>query len=490
MTSKVKLLYLALTALLLVLFSISVFGETTPVADGAGYDGEFYRKVFENFSTDFWGEGYDSFRIQRIFPFCLMHLVYKVAGIPFSHTSMINGMYVLHFVNLALQLLLFFKFVLNRKWKASTVAILFSLFFFNYYTIKNCGYEPFQTDAFALTIALAAYYALDRGKTALSYAISLLGLVTWPTVTLVNLLLILFRQKPDEAPSKFSKLLFRIAPFAYGAGVALLFAAFLLFNKTRALCELIMAKPSFPHTALAFVAIIAFLFYFFKKATPIPYSPKSFLKGFDWKTLALVAIPFIAIKLILGVSANSEFYYDGKLFLLQIIFRPIRTILVTPAGHLAYWGLLPVLALLTATSFTQNFAKRSAGHGLALLALLLFSLDSEARHIITFIPLMLLPLGESLDGLQIKPYAAALIVTLQLAASHFYIPINVEGFAEAMEQRAFLDYPAQRFFMSFGPWMSIENVAITLVFGVIVYFALKKLLFSHKKTDDTKVTGF
>lgn len=481
MTSKVKLIYLALTALLLVLFSISVFGETTPVADGAGYDGEFYRKVFENFSTDFLGEGYDSFRIQRIFPFCLMHLVYKVAGIPFCYTSMINGMYVLHFVNLALQLLLFFKLVLNRKWKVSTVAILFSLFFFNYYTIKNCGYEPFQTDAFALTIALGAYYALDRGKTALSYGISLLGLVTWPTVTLVNLLLILFRQKPDEAPSKFSKLLFRFAPFAYGAGVALLFTAFLLFHKTRALGELIMAQPSFPHTALAFVAMIAFLLYFFKKAASIPYSPKSFMTGFDWKAFAFVAIPFIAIKLILNICANSEFYYDGKLFLLQIIFRPIRTILVTPAGHLAYWGLLPILATLTARTFTQNFAKRSAGHGLALLALLFFSLDSEARHIITFIPLMLLPLGESLEDLQIKPYVATLIVMLQLAASHFYVPINVEGFAEAMEQGAFLEYPAQRFFMSFGPWMSVKNVAITLVFGVITYLALKKLLFSHKK---------
>lgn len=481
MTSRVKLLYAALTVLLLALFSISVFGETHTVADGAGYDGEFYRNVFNNFSTDFFAAGYDSFRIQRIFPFCLMHLVYKVAGIPLNNTSMINGMYILHFVNLALQLLLFFKLVLNRGWKSSTVAILFSLFFFNYYTIKNCGYEPFQTDAFALTIALGAYYALDCGKVGLSYGISLLGLITWPTVTLINTILILFRQAPDEAPSKFSRQLFRFAPIAYGAGTAILFAAFIVFHKTRALEELIMAKPGFPQTAEALLAMMAFLLFFFLKATPIPYSPKSFLKGFNWKTLVLVAIPFIAIKLTLGACANGEFYYDGKLFLLQILLRPIRTILVTPAGHLAYWGLLPVLALLTARAFTQNFAKRSAGHGLALLALLFFSLDSEARHIITFIPLMLLPLGESLEEFHIKPNAAAIIIALQLAASHFYIPINVEGFAEAMEQRAFLEFPAQRFFMSFGPWMAPESVVVTLVLGLFTYLAIKRLCFPHKK---------
>lgn len=484
MTSRAKLLYFVLTALLLVLFSASVFGETTPVADGAGYDGEFYREVFENFSTAFFGEGYDSFRIQRIFPFCLMYLIYKAVGIPFSNASMINGMYILHFVNLALQLLLFFKLVLNRKWKASTVTILFSLFFFNYYTLKNCGYEPFQTDAFALTIALGAYYALDRGKKALSYVISLLGLVTWPTITTVNLILILFTQKPDEAPSRFGQNLFRFASLAYGAGVALLFATFFAFHKGHALEQIIMAKPSLPLTALAFLAMVAFLHYVFKKATPIPYSPKSFLKNFDWKIFILAILPLLFIKLALGSIANNDFYFDSKLFLFQILLRPLRTILVTPAGHFAYWGLLPVMVLITIRSFTRNFARRSAGHSLMLLALLFFALDSEARHIITFIPLMLLPLGESLEDFHITPRATALIVALQLVASHFYIPINVAGFAEAMAQRAFLDYPAQRFFMSFGPWMAAESVAASLVLGTIAYFALKRLLFSHKKTDD------
>ena len=91
-----------LVFLLFALFAFSFYAELIPVNDGAGFDGAFYREVFRNFSTDFFTSGYDSFRIQRIFPFCLLNVVYGLAGIPLDNAHMIAGMYVLHFVNLAL----------------------------------------------------------------------------------------------------------------------------------------------------------------------------------------------------------------------------------------------------------------------------------------------------------------------------------------------------------------------------------------------------
>ena len=80
--TAVRIVYGLLSAILLILFALSVFGETIPVNGGAGYDGEFYREVFRGFSTDFFSTGYDAFRIQRIFPFCLMNAVYSLTGIP------------------------------------------------------------------------------------------------------------------------------------------------------------------------------------------------------------------------------------------------------------------------------------------------------------------------------------------------------------------------------------------------------------------------
>ncbi|MBR6942918.1 MAG: hypothetical protein IKH55_07640 [Fibrobacter sp.] len=55
-----------LTLTLLFLFTLSCIVERTPLNDGAGYDGAFYYSVAQNFSTDFWTTGYDSFRIFRI----------------------------------------------------------------------------------------------------------------------------------------------------------------------------------------------------------------------------------------------------------------------------------------------------------------------------------------------------------------------------------------------------------------------------------------
>ena len=73
-------LYAALSLVALAIFAFSFFFETIPYHDGAGFDGTFYQEVFRSFSTDFFSAGYDSFRIQRIFPFCLLHYRQPASG--------------------------------------------------------------------------------------------------------------------------------------------------------------------------------------------------------------------------------------------------------------------------------------------------------------------------------------------------------------------------------------------------------------------------
>ena len=153
---------------------------------------------------------------------------------------MMWGMGVLHVLNLIVLVVIFFKLASLRSWKASTSAILFSVTFFNYFILKNCGYELFQTDDFAMTIAFASYYLLLRGKPGWSYAVSLLGLITWPTVTIVNLLLILFRQPVAPASeSHFGKILYKSAPIAYTVAAAGFVAASIAFHKQQVLSSLL-----------------------------------------------------------------------------------------------------------------------------------------------------------------------------------------------------------------------------------------------------------
>ncbi len=488
--------YALLTIALLAIVALSVFGETIPVNDGAGFDGEFYREVFRDFTGTFYTAGYDSFRIQRIFPFCLMNIVYTVMGIPHDNPHMIAGMYVLLFVNLAFQLFLFFKFAQFLKWKPVTTVILFALFFLNFATLKGYGYEPFQTDPYAITIALASYYLFVKGSKRGAFAVSLLGLITWPTITYVMALLLLFPHRlgsstatPPASKAFLPRLLdtpvpkvFQILPIAYGLVAGALVLLFYATHRQANLEGLLLTAPSPRNIAISLVlfTLISTLFAVCLKIPTLPYSARSYMKAFSPKAFAGVAISIIAVSLLLRMFTNDEFFFDSKLFLLQIIVRPLKYPLISLAGHVVYWGTLVPVILVLAKGFTRNFAEKSPGHALVLLAFLFFALDSEARHIATFVPLLLPALGKALDDANLTVKPAVYIVILQLVLAHTYITINVSGLAENLESAKFTTRAAQRYLMNYGPWMTHRNYMDWLAIAFCTFASINEVFKRNK----------
>ena len=474
-----KSVFSILVPLLFALFFLSLFGEKIPYNDGAGFDGTFYREVFRNFSNDFFSIGYDGFRIQRIFPFCAMNLVYGALNIPLDNSHMLWGMGVLHIFNLILQVVFFFKLAILRNWKKSTTAILFSIFFFNYYVLKNCGYELFQTDAFAITIALVSYYLLLRDKFAFSFAVSLLGLFTWPTITSINLLLILFRQNLQPIPeeNRLGKILYRITPAAYAVAATGIITLLIVLHKQDALVQFLQVDLSAGLLILSLVTAIGLLWVLCKKGSfPFFYSPAQFYFIFSLKTAVLLILPIIAIKIFIGFHTNEEVFFNGRVFLFQTLIRPLKYPAITIAGHVAYFGILLPLILLQFRRFSKDFVSISPGHALAFLGFLFLAIDSEARHIVTFLPIILIPLGSVLDSLDLAPRKAAILVILQLILSHFYIPINVEGLAQSLTDLNFTSDAAQRFFMSFGPWMTFKSYLLWILASFAVFTAIWAVL--------------
>ena len=491
--TAVRIVYGLLSAVLLTLFAISVFGETIPVNEGAGYDGEFYRKVFRGFSTDFFTTGYDAFRIQRIFPFCLMNVVYTLTGIPLDNAHMINGMYALLFMNLALQLLLFFKLARFQGWKPVTTVILFALFFFNFPVLKNCGYEPFQTDPFAITIALASYYTLLRGKPAVAFAVSLLGLVTWPTVTYAMALLVLFPRRDDSKlpplPGILGKpipKLFQFLPLAYGLAALALVVAFYALHKQANLEALLLtgASPKNIAIGLGIFVLVTWLLAACLKVESHPYSASSFLRALRPKPLIGVLVSILAVSAVLHLHTNDEFFFDGKIFFLQVLIRPLKYPLITFAGHAVCWGALFAVIVVFAKDFIRDFTERSPGHALVLLAILFFALDSESRHVATFVPLLLPALGATLDKLDLAPKAAVYTVLLQLLLSHFYIPINVDGLTASLESLRFSTPEAQRYGMNYGPWMTYSSYQSWLAAALTTGLGINEV-FKHARRLQT-----
>lgn len=463
------------------LFTLSFVGETIPLNDGAGYDGAFYYNVAQNFSTDFFSVGYDRFRIFRIFPFFLINLFLSLLGIESSHANLMTSMYVLHFLNLAIQLIFFFKLVQIYAWKKTTAALIFGCYFFNYFVLKNCGYEIFQTDAFANTIFLVSFYFLQRQKFLQAISISFLGILTWPTVTYTIWLLYFFKDPfPQDAPRlklHTGKTLSVALPLLSVGAVALLY----VLHKQPLLESMLFIPAS---ASLLFVGAVAWCFFLYVVLHGCDYhfhSPFTYIREFvrqsPWKKLAFVAIPFVVVSLYLRAHTNDEFYFSEVAFILQMFLRPLKYPLITPVAHICYFGILPLLVVFLFRNFSKEIFNCSPGYALAFLAFLFFAIDSEARHVIPLLPLILVPLGCVIDKMNLSVKAVASLLVLQLLLSHFYVPINVAGIEDAFENNDYYGV-AQLYYMNFGPWMSFEFYIIwafiVIIAALLVRFIIKR----------------
>jgi hypothetical protein len=473
-----------LVFVLLFLFTLSFAGEKTPLNNGIGYDGTFYYQVAQNFTTDFWTTGYDRFRIFRIFPFFLINLFFSFFDIKPTLANLMHSMYVLHFCNLAILILFFFKLTKLCAWKQTTSALIFGCFFFNHFILKNCGYEIFQTDAFANTIFLVSFYYLLRQKNMLAIAISFLGIFTWPTVSYIIWLLYFFN-KPFSQDAHYlkihtGKLLALTLPLLSVGAVAALY----LLHKQQLLESMLFIPASQPLLVVNAIAWSAFLYIVLRNCDGHIYTPSTYAREFIrqslWKKLAMILIPFIAIILYLHAHANDKFFFSEVAFILQAFLRPLKYPFITPVSHICNFGILPLLVIFLFRDFSKNIFNRSPGYALAFLVFMFFAIDSEARHIIPLLPLILVPLGDTLDKTNLSAKTVAALLALQIALSHFYIPLNIDGFAYSLVINDYYGI-SQRYFMNLGPWMSFRSLAIwtgiSIVTGFLVYQIVQKRKF-------------
>ena len=189
-----------------------------------------------------------------------------------------------------------------------------------------------------------------------------------------------------------------------------------------------------------------------------------------------------------GVSrllANAE---PGALTTTQALQCIALTSMADPfvfiENHFIYYGIGYLLVLL----LWQDTAKVIMQQGLGFLFVVamwgLFSIRPEARVSIMFYVFPLMGLLMYLNTKQIRPYVATVCAGCMLAISRFWYHINVPGIEKAFEwenYEHYVDFPAQRYFMSQGHWQSHALyavwIAITIIVGVVLYIGMRKKWF-------------
>ena len=479
-----------MVALLLVLFGASLYGEKIPINNGAGFDGEFYRSVAQNFSADFWNSGYDAFRIQRLFPFLGVHYVFQILGVSATDENLMSAMFGLHLFNLLLQIALFFAISKILRWQPATEMVLFAVLFLNFFTLKNCGYEPFQTDAFAITLSLLGVYFYLKNKVLCNGIVAILGMITWPLVTLQILLLMALDKPFSQSETGWKVDMGKIFPILYGTFAALSITALCVAGHLGIVRNLLMREANLPLTVFSFCSILVALYFLLRQVPRLPLDFWISAKNCRWKVLGGFLAVWLIVKYFLFLHTNDEFFSSNSIFGLQILLRPLKYPLISFVGFVAFYGILPMLILFGFRDFSRDFIDRSAGFACLFGAFLVLMLDSESRHLASLLPVLLLPLGTVLDKWDLGKFQVAALVILQLLLSHFYFPINTENLLGQLQTGNFELPAAQRYFMNFGAYMSLKSYflwsAVSVALIIVSCGILKKPFFTK---DNSGLAG-
>ncbi|GHU52912.1 hypothetical protein FACS189496_3730 [Bacilli bacterium] len=488
------------TGLCIVLFLIvlsSAFGEKVAYNDGAGWDGLFYRNVCYDFSDMILDHQYDTYRIQRILPFGIINVIYNLFHIDKTNSSFLYGIQILNIITLGIGVFYFFRVSKKLEFSVSSVIIGFSAIFFNYPILKLMGYYPFLTDTYALVLAIIQFNYFVSKRTIQLVIVSIFGAFTWPALFLCGLILAFLPGREIELQIPQNKLEKKILSFLkMGISVAIPIIFILVFYFYYVVIRGHDIQNWYTISVNWFFIILALIttpIYIWLLIKPINISFGSTIKNFFMAIkplqIGLLVIVYIVIK-------SVQQYLSNGTALVSIIGMVAGRILIpatqAPFAYLVcnfmYYGLIVIFLCIYWNDAIKRYANYGYSFFIVIILGLIMSLNTESRHLLSFVPFLILPFIEVINK-RFNVKFSIIFSIASLALSRFWFKINVEGIEEAFEDwtiGSYESFPAQRYFMAQGPWMSYSMYVLFL--GVFVlsfisgYLYLKKVgIFSKNK---------
>lgn len=451
------------------------WGEKIPLKAGAGWDGVQYRELVLHFDRMYLNGEVDAYHMHRILPFALSHGVLRCTGLPFTAENAMLVTVVVNQVVLLLTMLVFFRISSLRRWSVATELIGFAAAFWNVAVLKVFGYYPFLTDELALLLSfLAAYHYFSRQYGWLLVD-GLLAMITWPALSLVVWLLLVFPQKASaEQASDFS-----VGRWLRWAGVICfppIFLAF-IYYKVRvhegiSFADMFTLRPPLNiwWTLLAVAVVPVFYWFALKPLQSLRLS----LSGKSLLRICVGALIFILLYQLTAYGSMNTGFTPAK-ELAQMAQLPASDVLIFLETPFIYWGPFALLLIWNwPTICRKTLKEESTGLVLVLFFFLFFLLDIETRKHVMFFPFLLVLLMDVVKQQSWSSKGMWLFVGTSLLMAAWWYPWNVEGMFEALNSNQvaqYLQFPAQRYFMFQGLAQSREVYAVALIVEMLVLFA-------------------
>ena len=463
----------------LILLGVGIYsiwwGEVINVANGLGWDGQFYGELARNFHLD----GLSPYHIQRVLPSAVVHYGLILLRLPMSDENIVKAFGV---YNLSLILLAGFIWILisntlelglRGKWLG------FIGLFVNFAILKQAFYYPALTDITAFVIGILLFYFFLRNNPWGMALAAAIGLFCWPTFVYTGLPLLLFPTRPvkdsDKASPGLSWIIAALITLGYLSLVVYFYFIQGMYSTSQGIPPIL--------TEVVYTSILLAMAYLFVSVKLLVkrLTLGSLVAGL--KTInvlrVILCLAVVAIYFAQTVFYSSFSYSPYTTYMLSVIaLLSIAKPLVFLVSHVVYYG--PIILILV--FFWKRFCETVRHYGLGLIAALILSLflslSPESRQSINTLPLFIPLLVKSVEAFQWRPYLYWIIGILSVAASKVWFGINDISTTPGHP----LSAGFQSYFMHHGPWMSTYTYLLQAQFilgtAVVLFYLLKR----HSRT--------
>jgi len=471
---------LLVTLILAIALFNQIWGEKVEVNGGLFYDGVIYASWARDLSGTVFKQGLDPYFVQRFLPSAVVHVSLYLCGAEMTNANIITSFIIMNIIAELTALWIWSRIAIELNLGVYGRCLSLAGIFMNFFFLKNRPYCPVMTDDVAFFIGLLQFLFFLRGKTAGLLLTTAVGAFVWPTAFAVGMVLAVFSRTSEVEPSatRFSLQASVTLAAAVSVGFLLVFVAQL--SRGHLIVHFEGAQPLLKVLPLSVVLAVGTIL-----AGLIPllndrrlYSLPLLLGSLNLRNTMLAGGVALAIKVLQWCLTNPGAESFGLKH--RVAFTVITAVAkpgISLLALLVFWG--PVLWLIVFYWKTVCRAIHRMGIGLTLAATggFLVAICTEPRGSLNIIPMVILVGVKAIEHQVPARLLCWILVPVSLFASRFWFQINVPGrpFVQPFttSSHPLVDFPAQRYFMSLGPWMSTPSyllqLSLALALAVVLY---------------------
>lgn len=472
---RVVVRFAAMAALLLAASGVAVvLGEHIPLNNGFGFEAfTVYKPITQNLPEHFRGRKIDAYSIQRILPFVTAHFGLRALGLPLKGRNIRSFFAAYNLTLLLVAVWLWLRIARDHGLSARGAWLGFIGLFANFAVLKLTFYYPVNIDTTALLLGVATLHFYGRQATWKLLLVCMAGLLIWPTTLLVGTVLLCLPAStgsgdPDGSARNQGLILALISGLILAVLAVFGYAHYVV--GVRAPSGGAEAVHSLMPLSLAVVAVYLFLVLRpLLAGVEIAKGGDAIRSALSGSRLTAVVVLWAGYLFLTRVLANpgpprlSTWNYLVHYVSLGATARPAQFLI----AHVTYCGAL-CLVLILLWPRVASCARR-LGWGLAMVVAfaVVLGVNSETRQLINVWPFLVLPGVLVVERLHLPLRFHGTLAVFALLLSKIWFPINYAVSSLGEAGRAFprgagsyLDFPAQAYFMNFGPWMSNLTLAI------------------------------